>query len=69
MYGHIPSFEAIHDFEVDILSNFRGTFPSFEERVDFFLKAFCVGENFLSMFYDNGKFFSTKLLEFSVLHP
>ncbi len=28
-----------------------------------------MGEYFLSVFYYNGKFFSTKLLEFSVLHP
>ena len=67
--GHLPSFEAIPYLEVDVLSNFREALLSFEERVDLFLEAFCVGENFLSVFYDNGKIFSAKLLEFSVLHP
>ncbi len=69
MYGHVLSFEAIPYLEVDVLSNFRGAFLAFEERVDLFWKAFCVGENFLSVFYDNGKIFSAKLLEFGVLHP
>ncbi len=67
--GHLPSFEAIPYLEVDVLSNFRGALLAFKERVDFFLEAFSVGENFLSVFYDNGKIFSAKLLEFGVLHP
>ena len=48
---HFPSFKAISDPEVYFLGDFRRAFLSFQEYMDLFLQAFCMGEHFLSTFH------------------
>ncbi len=66
---HIPSLEAVSDFEMNLLCDLCGAFLPFEECVNLRLESFSVGDHFFSAFDYDGEIVATELLELCVFHP